>query len=98
MNSNHSVMLRNTHLRNLCDLTKQVIKPHYKTKQIRDRISYRQWKVLIDELGRVNSTEEIARLMWFHMDDRFMFNTGKQSAFEAESMEQALLDISKKNP
>jgi len=98
MNSNHSVMLRNTHLYNHCDLSQQIIKPHYKTKQIRNRISYQQWKVLIGELQKVNSTEEIARLMWFHMDDRFMFNTGKQSAFEAESMEQALLDISKKNP
>lgn len=93
MNSNHSVMLRNTHLYNHCDLSQQIVKPHYKTKQIRSRISYQQWKVLIGELKKVNSTEEIARLMWFHMDDRFMFNTGKQSAFEAESMEQALLDI-----
>ena len=92
MNSNHSVMLRNTHLYNHCDLSQQIIKPHYKTKQIRNRISYQQWKVLIGELKKVNSTEEIARLMWFHMDDRFMFNTGKQSVFEAESMEQVLLD------
>ena len=92
MNSNHSVMLRNTHLYNHCDLSQQIVKPHYKTKQIRSRISYQQWKVLIGELKKVNSTEEIARLMWFHMDDRFMFNTGKQSVFEAESMEQVLLD------
>jgi hypothetical protein len=96
MNSSHSVMLRNTHLYNHCDLSQQIVKPHYKTKQIRNRISYHQWKVLIGELKKVNSTEEIARLMWFHMDDRFMFSTGKQSAFEAESMEQVLLDISQK--
>jgi hypothetical protein len=89
-------MLRNTHLYNHCDLSQQIVKPHYKTKQIRNRISYRQWERLIKELAKTNSTEEIARLMWFHMDDRMMFNTEKQSTFEAESMEQVFLDISQK--
>ena len=72
---------------------KELIEPKHTAKQVRSRISYSFWRKLTEDINNASCTEEIIRLTWEWMDERFMFSTHKQSRFEAESAEMALSDV-----
>ena len=71
----------------------ELIELNHTLKQVRSRISYSFWRKLTEDIDNASCTEEIVRLAWEWMNERFMFNTHKQSRFEAESAEMALADV-----
>lgn len=70
---------------------------HYSEDKIRKRISYAFWSSITDSIrDNTLSVQEKVRCLHMILNDRMMFHTEKQAGFDAESAEQALLDI--KNP
>jgi hypothetical protein len=70
---------------------------HYSEDKIRKRMSYAFWSSITNSISNDNlSLQEKVRCMHMILNDRMMFHTEKQAGFDAESAEQALLDI--KNP
>jgi hypothetical protein len=67
---------------------------HYPKEKIHNRISYRFWREITKIIGSKGlSNEEKVRSMHLILNERLMFNTEKQAGFDAESAEQAILDI-----
>ena len=67
---------------------------HYSQEKIHNRISYRFWKEIAKVGGSKGlSNKEKVRSLHLILNERMMFNTEKQAGFDAESAEQAILDI-----
>ena len=75
-------------------LANPLINIHYSVDQIHNRISYRFWKQITETINNKHlSSEEKVRAVHLVLNERMMFNTEKQAGFDAESAEQAILDI-----
>ena len=67
---------------------------HYSEDLIHKRISYSFWKQITETINNKHlSPEEKVRGMHIILNERMMFNTETQAGFDAESAEQAILDI-----
>ena len=66
---------------------------HFSKEKIHNRISYRFWREITQAIGSNLSNEEKVRSIHLILNERMMFNTEKQAGFDAESAEQAILDI-----
>ena len=67
---------------------------HYSEDLIHKRISYSFWKQITETINNKHlSSEEKVRGMHLVLNERMMFNTEKQAGFDAESAEQAILDV-----
>ena len=75
-------------------LAKPLIDIHYPKEKIQDRISYRFWREITKTIASKSlSSEEKIRGVHLILNERMMFNTNKQAGFDAESVEQVILDI-----
>jgi hypothetical protein len=67
---------------------------HYPKDKIQNRISYKFWMEITKVIAsKLYSNEEKIRAVHLILNERMMFNTNKQAGFDAESAEQAMLDI-----
>ena len=67
---------------------------HYSVDQIHKRVSYSFWKQITETINNQHlSSDEKVRAIHLVLNERMMFNTEKQAGFDAESAEQAILDI-----
>ena len=67
---------------------------HYSKDKIHNRISYKFWREITATIASKNlSNEQKVRAIHLIINERMMFNTEKQAGFDAESAEQAILDI-----
>ena len=75
-------------------LANPLIDIYYSKDQIQDRISYRFWREMTKVIASKSlSNIEKVRAVHLIMNERMMFNTNKQAGFDAESVEQAILDF-----
>jgi len=75
-------------------LANPLIDIHYSKDKIQDRISYRFWREMTKTIASKSlSNKEKIRGVHLIMNERMMFNTNKQAGFDAESVEQAILDF-----
>ena len=75
-------------------LAKPLVDIYYSEDQIHKRVSYSFWKQITETINNKHlSPEEKVRAMHLVLNERMMFNTEKQAGFDAESAEQAILDI-----
>ena len=75
-------------------LAKPLIDIYYPKEKIHKRISYSFWKQITETINNKHlSSEEKVRAMHLVLNERMMFNTEKQAGFDAESAEQAILDV-----
>jgi hypothetical protein len=67
---------------------------HYSRDLIHKRVSYSFWKQITETINNKHlSSEEKVRAIHLVLNERMMFNTEKQAGFDAESAEQAILDV-----
>lgn len=75
-------------------LSTPLVDIHYSEDLIHKRISYGFWKQITETINnKFLSSEEKVRAIHLVLNERMMFNTEKQAGFDAESAEQAILDI-----
>jgi hypothetical protein len=75
-------------------LSTPLVDIHYSTDLIHKRISYSFWKQITETINNKHlSSEEKVRAIHLVLNERMMFNTEKQAGFDAESAEQAILDV-----
>ena len=71
-----------------------IINIHYSKDLIQKRISYSFWERIVKvQKNKSLSPAEKVRAVYLALNDRMMFNTNKQAGFDAESAEQAIVDI-----
>ena len=75
-------------------LSTPLVNINYSEDLIHKRISYSFWKQITETINnKYLSSEEKVRGIHLVLNERMMFNTEKQAGFDAESAEQAILDI-----
>jgi hypothetical protein len=75
-------------------LSTPLVDIHYSTDLIHKRVSYSFWKQITETINNKHlSPEEKVRGIHLVLNERMMFSTNKQAGFDAESAEQAILDI-----
>jgi len=75
-------------------LVTPLVNIRYSADLIRKRVSYSFWKQITKTINNKHlSSEEKVRGVHLVLNERMMFNTEKQAGFDAESAEQAILDV-----
>ena len=78
----------------LSTTSKPLVDIHYPKDKIQSRMSYRFWREMTKTVtSKGLSDEQKVRSVHLLLNERLMFNTNKQANFDAESAEQAILDI-----
>ena len=78
----------------LSTTSKPLVDIHYPKDKIQNRMSYRFWREMTKAVASKGlSDEQKVRSIHLLLNERLMFNTNKQANFDAESAEQAIVDI-----